>query len=152
MISVIVPTESLSESQSVTCQTTVQPPSGVHSVMPLISGWWAWAPEAKALMDQRYSETHYSAKLGDYRSHLKHSPSEYFHRNIFLGASCMPRREVEMRAAIGLAGLQIRGGRAADARRLLAPLVGWFSEGFDTHDVRTAHAMLEQLGPNPPPP
>jgi predicted TIM-barrel fold metal-dependent hydrolase len=64
-----------------------------------------WAPEAKALMDQRYSETHFSAKLGDYRSHLKHAPSEYFHRNIFLGASCMPRREVEMRAAIGLDNL-----------------------------------------------
>ena len=58
-----------------------------------------WVPEALALMDQRYSETHYSAKLGDYRSHLKMKPSEYFHRNVFLGASCMPRREAEMRHA-----------------------------------------------------
>ena len=64
-----------------------------------------WAPEAKALMDQRYSETHFSAKLGDYRSHLSRKPSEYFERNVFLGASCMPRREVEMRAAIGLGNL-----------------------------------------------
>jgi predicted TIM-barrel fold metal-dependent hydrolase len=61
-----------------------------------------WAPEAKALMDQRYGETHYSAKLGDYRSHLSKKPSEYFHQNVFLGASCMPRREVELRQAIGL--------------------------------------------------
>jgi predicted TIM-barrel fold metal-dependent hydrolase len=61
-----------------------------------------WVPEALALMDQRYSETHYSAKLGDYRSHLKLKPSEYFHRNVFLGASCMPRREAEMRHQIGV--------------------------------------------------
>jgi predicted TIM-barrel fold metal-dependent hydrolase len=53
-------------------------------------------------MDQRYSETHYSAKLGDYRSHLKMKPSEYFHRNVFLGASCMPRREAELRHQIGV--------------------------------------------------
>jgi predicted TIM-barrel fold metal-dependent hydrolase len=64
-----------------------------------------WAPETKALMDQRYEETHFSAKLGDYRSHLSRKPSEYFERNIFLGASCMPRREVEMRQAIGLGNI-----------------------------------------------
>jgi predicted TIM-barrel fold metal-dependent hydrolase len=64
-----------------------------------------WVPEALALMDQRYSETHYSAKLGDYRSHLTMKPSEYFHRNVFLGASCMPRREAEMRHQIGVANI-----------------------------------------------
>ena len=61
-----------------------------------------WVPEALALMDQRFSETHYSAKLGDYRSHLRMKPSEYFHRNVFLGASCMPRREAELRHQIGV--------------------------------------------------
>jgi predicted TIM-barrel fold metal-dependent hydrolase len=64
-----------------------------------------WVPELLALMDQRYSETHYSAKLGDYRSHLTMKPSEYFHRQVFLGASCMPRREAEMRAEIGVANI-----------------------------------------------
>ena len=61
-----------------------------------------WVPETLALMDQRYSETHFSAKLGDYRSHLSRKPSEYFHRNVFVGASCMARREVELRHEIGL--------------------------------------------------
>ena len=61
-----------------------------------------WVPEALQLMDQRYGETHFSAKLGDYRSHLKRKPSEYFRRNVFLGASCMPRREVELRHEIGI--------------------------------------------------
>jgi predicted TIM-barrel fold metal-dependent hydrolase len=64
-----------------------------------------WAPEAMALMDQRYSETHFAAKLGDYRSHLSMKPSDYFRRNVFLGASCMPRREVEMRSSIGIGNI-----------------------------------------------
>ena len=64
-----------------------------------------WVPEQLALLDQRYSETHYSAKLGDYRSHLKMKPSEYFQRQVALGASCMPRREAEMRAEIGVANI-----------------------------------------------
>jgi predicted TIM-barrel fold metal-dependent hydrolase len=61
-----------------------------------------WVPETLALLDFRYSETHYAAKLGDYRSHLSMKPSEYFRRNVFLGASCMPRREAEMRHEIGV--------------------------------------------------
>ena len=61
-----------------------------------------WVPETLALMDQRYSETHFSAKLGDYRRHLTQKPSEYFHRNVFVGASCMARREVGLRHEIGL--------------------------------------------------
>jgi predicted TIM-barrel fold metal-dependent hydrolase len=61
-----------------------------------------WVPELLQLLDFRYAETHYSAKLGDYRSHLKMKPSEYFHRHVFLGASCMPRREVDIRHQIGL--------------------------------------------------
>jgi predicted TIM-barrel fold metal-dependent hydrolase len=64
-----------------------------------------WVPEYLALLDFRYAETHYAAKLGDYRSHLSQKPSEYFRRNVFLGASCMPRREAELRHAIGVGNL-----------------------------------------------
>ena len=64
-----------------------------------------WVPEYLALLDFRYAETPYSAKLGDYRSHLKLKPSEYFRRNVFIGASCMPRREAELRGAIGVGNL-----------------------------------------------
>jgi predicted TIM-barrel fold metal-dependent hydrolase len=64
-----------------------------------------WVPEALKLMDQRYTETPYNAKLGDFTSHLRLKPSEYFRRNVFLGASCMPRREVEMRHEIGLGNI-----------------------------------------------
>ena len=61
-----------------------------------------WVPPTLELLDQRYDETHYAQKLGDYRSHLSLRPSEYFHRHVKLGASCMPRREAELREKIGL--------------------------------------------------
>jgi predicted TIM-barrel fold metal-dependent hydrolase len=71
----------------------------------ITEGTSIWVPEYLALLDQRYSETHYSQKLGDYRSHLRSKPSEYFHRQVFLGASCMPRREAELRHAIGMGNI-----------------------------------------------
>jgi predicted TIM-barrel fold metal-dependent hydrolase len=64
-----------------------------------------WVPEYLKLLDQRYSETHYSQKLGDYRSHLSMAPSEYFARNVMIGASCMPRREAELRHDIGVGNI-----------------------------------------------
>jgi predicted TIM-barrel fold metal-dependent hydrolase len=62
-----------------------------------------WAPELLALMDQRYGDHHFSAKLGTgYKKHLTMKPSEYFRRNIRIGSSCMSRREAEMRHDIGV--------------------------------------------------
>ena len=68
----------------------------------ITEGTTVWAPEYLRLLDQRYTDTHYSAKLGDYHSHLSMKPSEYFARNVRLGASCMPRREAELRHEIGV--------------------------------------------------
>jgi predicted TIM-barrel fold metal-dependent hydrolase len=71
----------------------------------ITEGTSIWVPEFLSLLDQRFSETHYSMKLGDYRSHLKSKPSEYFRRQVYLGASCMPRREAELRHEIGVGNL-----------------------------------------------
>jgi predicted ATPase len=38
-----------------------------------------------------------------------------------------------------------RQGRWAGARDLLAPVYGWFTEGFDTADLKEAKALLEEL-------
>jgi predicted TIM-barrel fold metal-dependent hydrolase len=73
--------------------------------LAVTEGTSIWVPEYLALLDFRYDENHFTAKLGDYRSHLSMRPSEYFRRQVFLGASCMPRREVEVRHAIGLGNL-----------------------------------------------
>ena len=68
----------------------------------ITEGTAVWVPEYLSLLDFRYEDTPYSAKLGDYRSHLSMKPSEYFARNVLVGASCMPRREAEMRHEIGV--------------------------------------------------
>jgi predicted TIM-barrel fold metal-dependent hydrolase len=68
----------------------------------LTEGTAIWVPEYLALLEQRYSVTHYAQKLGDYRSHLSMSPADYFRRNVRVGASCMPRREAELRHQIGV--------------------------------------------------
>ena len=37
-------------------------------------------------------------------------------------------------------------GRTREARELLAPIYGWFTEGFDTRDLKEARALLDELG------
>jgi DNA-binding SARP family transcriptional activator/predicted ATPase len=54
-------------------------------------------------------------------------------------------KSLELRAATSLARLWLRQARHAEARRLLADIYGWFSEGFDTPDLQDARALLEQL-------
>jgi predicted ATPase len=49
----------------------------------------------------------------------------------------------ELRAAASLARLRRDQGRRAEARDLLAPVYGWFTEGFDTPDLKDAKALLE---------
>ena len=51
----------------------------------------------------------------------------------------------ELRAATSLARLWGEQGRRAEARDLLAPVYGWFTEGFDTADLKEAKALLDQL-------
>ena len=51
----------------------------------------------------------------------------------------------ELRAAVSLARLRRDQGRRAEARDLLAPVYGWFTEGFGTADLREAKALLEVL-------
>jgi class 3 adenylate cyclase/predicted ATPase len=51
----------------------------------------------------------------------------------------------ELRAAASLARLRHDQGREAEARDLLAPVYAWFTEGFDTPDLKDAKALLDEL-------
>ena len=51
----------------------------------------------------------------------------------------------ELRAASSLARLWRDQGKREEARDLLAPVYGWFTEGFDTLDLKEAKALLEEL-------
>jgi predicted ATPase len=51
----------------------------------------------------------------------------------------------ELRAAMSLSRLWQQQGKRAAAHELLAPVHGWFTEGFDTADLQEARALLEEL-------
>src|SRR6202043_1998356 len=53
----------------------------------------------------------------------------------------------ELRAAMSMARLWRDQGKRDDARNLLAPVYGWFTEGFDTLDLKEAKALLDALAP-----
>jgi hypothetical protein len=56
-------------------------------------------------------------------------------------------KSYELRAATSCARLMCDQGRTREARDLLAPIYGSFTEGFDTADLKEAKALLEQLAP-----
>ena len=55
-------------------------------------------------------------------------------------------KSLELRAAMSMARLWRDQGKRDEARNLLAPVYGWFTEGFDTLDLKEAKALLNALG------
>ena len=68
---------------------------------------------------------------------------------LYRKALCIAREQEaklwELRAAASLARLHRDQGRRAEAHDLLAPIYGWFAEGFDTPDLKDAKALLDEL-------
>jgi len=54
-------------------------------------------------------------------------------------------KSIGLRAALSLARLRAKGGRQSEAHDLLAPIYGWFGEGFGTPDHKEAKALLDEL-------
>jgi predicted ATPase len=54
-------------------------------------------------------------------------------------------KSCELRAAMSVAQLWRDQGKPKQARELLAPVYGWFTEGFDTLDLKEAKALLDEL-------
>src|SRR5262249_58809430 len=55
-------------------------------------------------------------------------------------------KSLELRAAMSLGRLWQQQGKRTEAYELLAPVHGWFTEGFDTADLKEAKALLDALG------
>lgn len=55
-------------------------------------------------------------------------------------------KSLELQAALPLSRLWQQQGQRDKARQLLAPIYGWFTEGFETADLQEAKALLEELG------
>ena len=69
----------------------------------------------------------------------------YFERALAV-ARKQGAKSLELRAAMSMAGLWRDQGKRSEARDLLAPVYAWFSEGFDTIDLKKAKALLDALG------
>ena len=68
----------------------------------------------------------------------------YFERALAV-ARQQQAKSWELRAAMSLARLWRDQGKLQQARELLAPVYGWFTEGFDTRDLKEAKALLSEL-------
>jgi predicted ATPase len=68
----------------------------------------------------------------------------YFERALTL-ARVQQAKSWELRAAMSMARLWLDQGMREKARALLAPIYGWFIEGFETHDLKQAKTLLVEI-------
>jgi predicted ATPase len=108
---------------------------------------------AEALAEVHKGLRYYEAELYRLRGELLLGVSADNHpqaERSFQQALDIARRQqakaFELRAAMSLSRLWQRQGKRAAAHQLLAPIYGWFTEGFETADLREAKALLEVLG------
>ena len=71
--------------------------------------------------------------------------AEVSYRRAIERARSQEAKSWELRAATSLARLWRDQGKPAEARELLVPIYGWFTEGFDTADLKDAKVLLEEL-------
>ena len=119
------------------------------------SGWVSSTTRSAAL--DRAAETaaatgecHYQAELHRLRGAVLAKTGDaaeaasWFQRAIDTARS-QQAKSLELRAATSLARLWRDQGKRAEAHDLLAPVYGWFTEGFDTADLKDAKALLDEL-------
>ena len=99
---------------------------------------------------QRTGERWFAAELNRHKGQLLlrqgHSEvAEELYRKALSIARTQEAKLWELRAARDLARLWGERGRRAEARDLLAPVYGWFTEGLDTADLKAAAALLSEL-------
>jgi class 3 adenylate cyclase/predicted ATPase len=99
---------------------------------------------------EQTGERWYAAELERYKGQLLlrqgHSEAaEELYRKALRIAEEQEAKLWELRATMSLARLRRDQGRHAEARDLLAPVYGWFTEGFDTPDLKEAKALLDEL-------
>jgi TOMM system kinase/cyclase fusion protein len=80
----------------------------------------------------------------DQGSREQHEAETCFQRALGV-ARQQQAKSLELRAAMSLSRLWQRQGKHQEAYDLLAPIYGWFTEGFDTADLQEAKALLEEL-------
>jgi class 3 adenylate cyclase/predicted ATPase len=99
---------------------------------------------------QRTGERWYSAELNRHKGQLllrqgyAQAAEELFRKALSIARE-QEAKLWELRAAVSLARLRCDQGRRAEARDILAPVYDWFTEGFDTPDLKEVKALLDDL-------
>jgi predicted ATPase len=112
---------------------------------------WRYINEAMTAVEttkERWCESEVNRVAGEIA--LKSSEPDavkvqtYFERALTV-ARQQQAKSWELRAAISMARLWRDQGKRDEARELLAPIYGWFTEGFDTRDLKDAKTLLDEL-------
>ena len=111
---------------------------------------WHYVRQARAAIEEtgeRWNESEVNRIAGEIALPLGHPSkgSTYFDRALTVARS-QQAKSWELRAAISMARLWRDQGKRHEARGLLASAYGWFTEGFDTLDLKEARALLDTLG------
>jgi predicted ATPase len=99
-------------------------------------------------MKERWSEAEVHRMAGEIAL-LSPQPDVAKAESFFERALAIARKQEakswELRAAMSIARLWRDQGRRNEARDLLAPVYGWFTQGFDTRDLKQAKALIDTL-------
>jgi predicted ATPase len=151
--------------QSITSASAAYRSTGASSFAPLFLSGLAWAyanlkqfDDARRCIDEALTavkasgERWYEADIHRVAGEVERRTPEpdvmkveaHFERALEI-ARAQQARSWELRAAMSMARLWRDQGKRATAHCLLAPIYGWFTEGFDTLDLKEAKALLDAL-------
>jgi predicted ATPase len=126
--------------------------AAAHAELGQLDEAWRCIGEAMSIIEtakERWFEAEVNRNAGEIS--LKSSPEPdatkaqaYFERALAV-ARKQQAKSWELRAAMSMARLWGDQGKRDEARQLLAPVYGWFTEGFDTRDLKEAKALLDEL-------
>ena len=105
----------------------------------------AEAAELVETTQERLAEAKRTACAARVQSVGEHAAAGDSYRHALEVARRQSAKFWELRAAMSMARLWRDQGKRDDARNLLAPVYGWFTEGFDTLDLKEAKALLDEL-------
>jgi hypothetical protein len=114
---------------------------------------WRYIGEAMTLVEatkERWCEAEDYRMAGEIAllsSELDPAKAERYFQRALAVACQQQAKSWELRASTSLARLWRDQGKPQQARELLTPLYGWFTEGFDTRDLKEAKALLKELAP-----
>jgi len=126
-------------------------PSGIRCVAPIGDAHGSCLSQALDHIQktkESWSESELHRTAGELALEADRNMADaeaHFHRSLAIARE-QNARSLELRAAMSLARLWRDQGERDRPRELLAPIYNWFTEGFDTPDLKEARTLLTELG------